>query len=329
MKIIKRILVAIGALVALAVIGVSVKFYTLAPEVRAAPNVRAPRTAEAVARGRYLAHHVTVCVGCHSPVREDQPGEPLIESRLLSGRDFGNLGDPSFPGKLRAPNLTPDRETGIGSWTDGEIVRATREGVGRDGRALFPMMPYQTYARTLSDADTLAIVAYLRSVPAVRRSLPRTELGFPLSMFIRTGPKPLERPSTGTPERGLERGRWLLDVASCGDCHDTMDDKRNPVPGHRLAGGNPFPIPGRGMLFVPNITSDRATGIGSYSDEDMRRALFEGIGKDGRRLFGMPWLYYAGMTEDDRTALVGALRQVSAVSHVVPASDIRREPAPR
>ena len=78
-------------------------------------------------------------------MQEDKPGDPPVEGKLGAGRDFGDL--PGFPGHLRAPNLTPDKETGIGNFTDGEILRAMREGIGRDGRALFPQMPFQTYAQ--------------------------------------------------------------------------------------------------------------------------------------------------------------------------------------
>lgn len=323
-KILKRLLQVVLVLVLLAVGGIATKFYVLAPASRPATNVRAPRTPEAIARGKYLAHHVFVCVGCHSPVHEDRPGEPLVEGKLGSGRSFPD--DPTFPDwHIGAPNLTPDRATGLGAWTDGEILRAMREGVSRDGRPLFPMMPYQTYAKGLSDEDALAVIAYLRSLAPIRNQVDPTVIGFPVSMFIRAVPQPVTKAARPAPAAGTARGRWLLDVSSCGDCHTTFDDKRDPIPGHYLAGGNPFPIPGRGTLYTPNITSDRATGVGSYSDDDLRRAIFEGFGKDGRRLLGMPWWYYAGMTEEDRTALIGALRGVRAVKNVVPASDLRRD----
>src|SRR6185295_8848303 len=121
MKIVKIVLGGIGALLLLAVIGVVTKFYVLSPKSRPAQNVTAPTSAEAIARGKYLANHVTVCVGCHSPVQDDKPGEPLVEDKVGSGRDFGEM--PGFPGRVRPHNLTPDMETGIGAWTDGEILR--------------------------------------------------------------------------------------------------------------------------------------------------------------------------------------------------------------
>ncbi|MBI4542958.1 MAG: hypothetical protein HY705_08010 [Gemmatimonadetes bacterium] len=89
-------------------------------------------TPETIARGAYLAMNVTGCIACHSDVESSQPGDPLVPEREGSGRDWGVV--PGFPGRIRAPNLTPDPETGIGRWSDGEILRAVREGVSRDGR---------------------------------------------------------------------------------------------------------------------------------------------------------------------------------------------------
>src|SRR5690349_12196014 len=113
MKILKRVLLGLALLLSLAVLALVVKFYVLSPKLRAPTEVKAPSTPEAIERGRYLANHVAACVACHSEVDEDQPGEPMREGRVGSGRDFGDL--PGFPGHMRAANLTPDPETGIGN----------------------------------------------------------------------------------------------------------------------------------------------------------------------------------------------------------------------
>jgi cytochrome c553 len=317
LKIVKRILIGLGALIALAVIGIVTKFYVLLPKARAAQEMKAPNTPEAVERGRYLAHHVAVCVGCHSKVDESLPGEPLVDGHLGEGRDFGVL--PGFPGHIRSRNITSDKTHGIGAWTDGEIVRAMREGISRDGKPLFPMMPYQAYAKTMSDEDALAIVAYLRTLPPSSNDPGRMQVDFPVSMFARMAPAPLGQPAGGQPPSGVDRGNWLLIAASCHDCHDTFDDKHEPIPGKTLAGGNEFPIPGKGKVYSANITSDKATGIGAYSDEDLLRVLNEGVGKNGRQLYGMPWPYYKGMTDEDKRALIAALRTVPPVVNAVPA----------
>jgi cytochrome c553 len=318
MKIVKRVLLVLAALIALAVLLIVGKFYVLSPNARAATEVKAPSTPEAIERGRYFAHHVAVCMGCHSQVDEAQPGEPIVDGRTGSGREFPEI--PGFPGRIRAPNLTPDKETGIGNATDGEILRAMREGIGRDGHVLFPMMPYRTYAKSLSDADALAIIAYLRSLKPIKNAIAKMTVDFPVSMFIRAVPAPVTSSPPAPPPASdqLARGQWLLTVGNCHDCHDSFDERREPIAGKELAGGAEFPIPGKGTLYVPNITSDKATGIGAYTDEDLMRVLNEGIGKSGRKLYGMPWPYYGGLVDEDKRALIAALRRVPAVSNVVP-----------
>ena len=320
MKLARRIIATLLGLVALAIVVVLVRFYVLLPEQCAPLELSAPATEDVIARGRYLAHHVAVCMGCHSEVDLSQPGDPLVEGRLGSGRDFGDL--PGFPGRIRTANLTADVATGIGAWSDGEIVRAMREGIGRDGRVLFPMMPYPAYAETLSDDDALAIVAYLRTLPAIENDPGRTEIDFPVSMFVRAVPRPVENPAGPPPTDALARGKWLLRVGNCVDCHDTVDERRQPIDGMHLAGAQAFPLPGGGTVYAANLTADPATGLGAYSDDDILRALTDGVGKSGRPLYVMPWRWYAGLTEDDQRALVLALRQVPAVAHVVPPANL-------
>ncbi|MGH9374317.1 MAG: c-type cytochrome, partial [Vicinamibacterales bacterium] len=169
----KKILIMLGVLVFGVVAGVPAYFYTAYPKERPAPDMKAPRTPEAIERGRYLVEAMGGCAACHSPIDESRPGEYPQEGLRFAGRVWP--ADSGLPGTIVAPNLTPDPETGIGQWTDGEIVRAIREGVSRDGTPLFPFMNYPEY-RNLSDADALAIVAYLRMQKPIRRDIGRTKL---------------------------------------------------------------------------------------------------------------------------------------------------------
>ena len=302
-------------------LAVIVNFYVLSPRSRPALDVHAPHTPEAIARGKYLVDNVTGCLGCHSQIDEATSGEPPLPGRLGSGRDFGAI--PDFPGRIRAPNLTPDPATGIASWSDGELLRAMREGVSKNGRPLFPMMPYGAYGRALSDDDALDIVAYLRTLTPIENDAGRTELNFPVSMFVRAAPLPLEKSAPPPPPESdpLARGKWLLTMCSCHDCHDSVNGHREPIAGKALAGDVPLPVAGKGIVYSANISSDPATGIGSYSDADLRRVLDEGKGKSGKALYGMPWRYYAGMTDADKRALILALRKAPPVVNTVrPAS---------
>ena len=138
------------------------------PKYRVASAEPIERTEERVDRGKYLVESVLNCYGCHS-VRDytfySGPTKPETQGQGAECFD-DKVG---FPGKVCAQNITPDRETGLGDWTDGEVMRAIREGVSRDGRALFPMMPYKTL-RQLSDTDTQAVVAYPTAYHALREA---------------------------------------------------------------------------------------------------------------------------------------------------------------
>jgi hypothetical protein len=320
----KKIIGALLGVILLVVLGLGIKFYWLSPRLRPAQDLKAPLSFDAVIRGRYLVQSVTGCLGCHSEINEAVSGEPPVDGRLGSGRDFGLL--PGFPGHIRAPNLTRDPDTGIGKWTDGELVRAIREGVSRDGQPLFPMMPYGAYSKTLSDEEVLDIVAYLRTLPAIKNDAGRTTVNFPVSMFVRAAPAPLVKSPAGEPPFSdtLARGQWLLIACSCHDCHDSVDGHRQPIPGKSLAGGVPMPVSGKGLVYSANISSDPATGIGSYSDDELLRVLNEGKGKAGQTLYSMPWRYYGGMTDTDKRALIAALRAVPAVVNAVQAPTFAR-----
>ncbi len=312
---VKKVLGLAGAAALFLAAAGLVNFYVLHPKARAARDFQADSSPESVERGRYLASHVLGCVPCHSPIDEERPGDFIVEGELLSGREFPVVTE-MLPGKLVAPNLTPDRDTGLGKWTDGEIARAIREGVSRNGRPLFPMMNYGQF-RHLTDEDTLAVIAYLRSVPPIKKSLPSSAIDFPVSMFIRLAPRPLEGSPPRWPEEPLARGRLLLRVMGCVDCHTPME-RGEPVEGMELAGGNAFSGP-FGVVYSANITSHPAAGIGAYSDEDLKRVFLEGRSKAGHSLWVMPWSATMGLREDDLEALLTALREAAPNPNLVPA----------
>jgi len=321
----KKILVLLVVLVVVIIAGAATYFYVALPKMRPAPQMTAPTTPEAIERGKYLAEAMTGCSACHSPIDESRPGDFPQPGLEYAGRIFP--AGSGFPGKIVAPNLTPDPETGIGQWTDGEIVRAVREGVSRDGRPLFPLMNYPNY-RDLSDADALSIVAYLRTRKPIRRDNGRTELDFPVGMMIRMVPRPLEGPPRGVPEAGVERGRALLKIMMCGECHTPRDDRGNPIAGKELAGGNEFK--GKwGAVYAANITSHPSSGIGAYSNDDLKRVFREGKNRAGRELWVMPWSITRNLTEPDVDALIAALREVPASPNLVPAAKLNEHSARR
>ena len=158
-------------------------------------------TPQRLARGEYLVQNVTLCILCHSEHNFKAPGAPVIEGTLLAGAHFEEEG---LPGDVYSANLTPDPETGAGGWSDDQLSRGIREGIGHDGRPLFPMMPYEHF-RSMSDEDVAAVIVYLKTVQPVKRRQPSTKLAFPVNYLIKTVPEPLtgpvSEPDRSTPEK--------------------------------------------------------------------------------------------------------------------------------
>lgn len=284
----------------------------LGPKARPVTDRTFEATPERLEHGRYLVEAVSACMKCHSPLDLNQHGAPPVEGMRGAGAVHNG------PGRVVASNITPDRETGIGAWTDDELARAIREGIGRDGRPLFPMMPYHRY-REMSDEDIASVVVYLRSLAPVRNELPKTEIIFPVKYLIRTYPRPVEAPVTTAFTSEVDRGRYLAAMAACEDCHTTFDDKRMPIPGLAFAGGNVM-TENEGTATVGNITP-HASGIRSYTKERFREVMRTGQ-EGSRRLHPlMPYHFYQNLTDEDLDAIFAFLQTVKPVKHWVGATD--------
>jgi hypothetical protein len=197
---------------------------------------------------------------CHAEHDWTAHDAPLRPNANGAGQDLNLL--KGFPGKVYATNITPDRDTGVGAWSDDQLARAIREGVSRDGRALFPFMPYLDF-RAMSDEDLASVIVYLRSLTPVRRQQPPTELIFPVNYLIRGAPEPLDglvaEPDVSTPEK---RGKYLVTIAGCTDCHTPKDSHGQPMAGLEFAGG--FVLDGPwGRVASANLTPD-PSGIPYY-----------------------------------------------------------------
>jgi mono/diheme cytochrome c family protein len=215
-----------------------------------------------VERGRYLAI-VGDCAGCHT-----LPG---------SGHDFAGGRPIETPfGRLLAPNITPDAETGIGAWSDDEFVNSLTKGTGRNGTHLYPAMPY-TYMTKVTREDALALRAYFNTVPAVKNAVQPNQLPFPFNvraslvewdaLFFRPGEF---KPVAGKGEE-WNRGAYLAEgLAHCGMCHTPKnelggDKTREKLQGYALQG-----------WFAPNITNDKRRGLGAWSADDIAEYLKTG-----------------------------------------------------
>ena len=302
-------------IVALAAIGVS--YLSLRkPAQHAASTVKVEITPERVARGNYLVNHVGACFDCHSEREQSAYALPFKPGREGVG---GFIWDKriGFPGTLVAANLTPDRDTGLGSWTDGEIIRAIREGVDRNGNALFPIMPY-THLRNMSDDDVQAIVAYLRTLKPQRWDAPKKALNVPLNFIEKFVPKPIDGP-VAAPDRAntVAYGKYLTQIASCQECHTPKDDKGNPIPGQDFAGGFELHTPDF-HVTTANITPHPSNWVGQVSKEQFIArfrafANYQAVPAPKNRNTLMPWISYSKMSDEDLGAIYDYLKTVKPV----------------
>lgn len=310
----RKLGIAFLALVALIAIAISFTIGWrpfIGPRTRAVTNRTFESTPARLSRGSYIFHSVALCVDCHSPHDNTSKDWPLIDGREGSGQPFPLIG---LPGQLVAPNITPDPETGLGNWTDDQIARAIREGVDKDGRTLFPLMPYGNY-HNMSDEDLASVVVFLRSLPPVRNPLPASQIICPVKYLIRNAPEPLGSPvppaDSSTPAK---RGEYFALIGGCADCHSPQK-RGQPITGMNFSGGTVMTGPW-GSVATANITPD-PSGI-SYYDEK----LFDDVMRTGfvhaRRLSViMPWQYYRGMTEQDLSDIFAYIKSVPAVAHRV------------
>jgi mono/diheme cytochrome c family protein len=222
----------------------------IGPRARALTDRKLAATPERLARGQYLVDSVMGCIGCHSDQDLSKPGGPPVANRRGAGLVWAATDTPW----LVAPNITPDKETGAGNWSDDALARAIREGIGHDGRALFPIMPYPSF-RSMSDEDLASVIVYIRSLPAVRNQLPATKIPFPLNFLTKDVPQPL---TTAVPPpdqaTAAARGAYLVRMGTCADCH-TPQEKGKPVAGMDFAGGLVLKGP-TGTVASSNITPD-------------------------------------------------------------------------
>lgn len=291
------------------------------PEAVPPSAIQVERTPERVARGRFLFTQLADCDGCHSPRDWQRFAGPVIEAERGAGFEFpAELG---LPGRIVSANLTSDPETGLGKWTDGEILRALREGVSRDGRALFNFMPYDHYAR-MSDEDAYSLVAYIRTLPPVRRARPLPDLPFPLKYLVNDFPKPLDGPVKAPAKHDkVKYGEYLVNLALCKHCHTVFEDGA-PVPGREFAGGQEFRFDTR-LARSANLTPDEETGIGRWT-EDRFVAKFKKFSEmsahnapkmNQSNFTIMPWLALSRLPEEDLRAMYAYLRTLKPIRNPV------------
>jgi cytochrome c553 len=317
MKKFKKVLLYAVALIILIVVGL-ISYVTLAlPNVGDPENITVTITPQRIARGEYLANHVTVCTDCHSKRDWSKFAAPLIEGTRGGG---GEIFDAAvgFPGSVHVPNITPYN---LKKWTDGEIFRTITTGERKDGTAIFPLMPWPYYSK-LSREDVYAIIAYVRSLKPIDANYPKSTLSFPLNILVHTMPQKATLGEIPSPGDTVKYGAYLTNAAACKECH-SQDNKGELIPGLEFAGGHAYQVNGNTVRSA-NITPDKATGIGNWTEAAFLER-FKAFSDPSKALHVsaaefttiMPWYAYGGMKESDLKAIFAYLKTLKPVSNKV------------
>lgn len=258
-------------------------------------------------RGNYLMNGVVACANCHAA--HDDKGNVVPSLGPSGGMVFEA---PVF--KAYAPNITPDRKTGIGNWTDAQLARAIRDGIRPDGTLIGPPMPIPFY-RHLSDKDLAAIIAYLRAQPAVAHAVPRSTYSVPLPASY--GP-PVTHASAPSPDNRVDYGRYLAQIGHCMDCHTPRDAHGQLITARLGAGGQLIPGPDGSAVVSANLTPD-PSGLGNWTDAQIEHAIRTGISKDGHPLVRvMAFDWYKNIDAADMKAIIAYLRSLPALPFQAP-----------
>jgi mono/diheme cytochrome c family protein len=255
-----------------------------------------PASAETLLeRGTYVMKSIVACGNCHTP---KGPKGEIPGMELAGMAPFFKT--PEFT--ANAPNITPDKATGIGAWSDKQIIAAIREGKRPDGSIIGPPMPIGLY-RSLSDRDIRAIVTYLRQIKPVRNEIPKSEYRIPLPPSY--GPPVGNVPEVPRSDE-VTYGAYLAGPAGhCIECHSPMGPKGPDIEKQLGAGGFEFPGPW-GMSVSANITP---TGLSDRSDAEIKKMITQGIRPDGSRMLPpMAYPYYAKIRDEDLDAIIAYLR---------------------
>ncbi|HQV54822.1 MAG: cytochrome C [Chitinophagaceae bacterium] len=271
--------------------------------------------------GKYLATNVAMCIHCHSQRDFTKYAGPVTNGTEGKG---GQLFDQNFglPGKIYSKNITPDNETGIGTWTDDELLRAITQGISKNGDTLFPLMPYTNYNR-MAKEDLLSIIAYIRTLKPIKNKVAERQLMMPIALaypgqYLQASVDGNTKPSTGDM---VKYGEYLITIADCGTCHSPLTPQ-GPDLSRMYAGGYTFNM-GSNKVQSANITSDTATGIGSWTEERFLNKFHPYLKEEsynfdpGNQNTVMPVIEIAGMKDADLKAIYAYLRTVKPNKNLV------------
>lgn len=283
-------------------------------------DFRAEPSPKRLARGRYIVEGPAHCFECHStPDFKNGLGQPRPGTKgagqVIKNEAYNGV---AFPDGLVCPNITPDKETGAGTWTDAQFERAIRHGIGHDGRELFEYMPYPFF-RSMTDEDVASVIVYIRSLPPIRNPLPKTKLPFAFKINLHPEMEPLLPPNASAQVR---HGWYLVRLSQCNDCHTSADEQGNAQTDLMFGGGTRL-VGAWGDVVSANI-STHPSGI-SYYDADMFiKTIRTGRSSGGVRDLNtlMPFSYFRNMTDEDLKSIFAFLQSVKPVQHYLDNSEL-------
>ncbi len=267
---------------------------------------------ELAAKGRYIFALAGGCA-CHT--------EP---------KGTHHVGARAFPipfGTVYSTNITQDKETGLGAWTEQQIYDAMVKGIRRDGSRILPVMPYEKYSGMAQD-DMKALIAYLRTFKPVTKATPELKSWAPFArsigtpLFLKVFGRFTNAPAQA-PKSGIERGRYLVNhVSLCGDCHTPRNMIGVPNRSLYLAGAGKKIGPLGNS--VPNISPDKETGIGEWKRQDIVELLISGTKPDLDNVQGLMEEViqgtphgYKDMKKEDALAIADYLKSIPAIKNKI------------
>lgn len=323
----KKFLIVLVSVIVLAIIGVITYVTAALPNVGEPENIKVEVTTQMLERGKYLTGTVSGCIDCHSVRDYTKWAGPIKEETRGAGGEKWTE-EMGLPGTIISPNITP---FAIGDWTDGEILRAITTGVSKDGRALFPIMPYHSFGHASKD-DIYSIIAYLRTMQSNSTIQPKSELNFPMSLIVNLIPQKAEFGQRPDEHNKVEYGKYLTNIGACADCHTPME-KGEFIEGMEFAGGMEFKFPNGDINRSANLTPDKKTGIGNFSEEQFVFLFKEYADsnyvirnlEEGEVNTMMPWLVYRNMKEDDLKAIYSYLMTLKPVKNEIKIFEKKKE----
>jgi mono/diheme cytochrome c family protein len=254
-----------------------------------------------VKRGDYLVNTILTCGNCHTP---KGPNGDIMDKAFSGGLSWDEA-----PFKVTAPNITQDKETGIGKWSARDIRRLLRKGIKPDGTPIATIMPTGFY-EIITKKDMNAIVAYVRTLKPVKNKVPDPIYKMKQVRQIFPGAERRYREAMFSDRQ--KHGFYLVTIGHCMECHTPMVKGRHDWAKDLGRGGFEFPGPW-GVSVSRNITSSKTKGIGAWTDAEIKRAITTGVDKDGKHLKPpMGFHYYAAMTDGDLNDIIAYLRTVPA-----------------